>query len=75
MRFRKLITGITIVGLMALGGCSSKKASKSPDVKHVGVLQVVQHPSLDKAYKGFKKGRSEERRVGKECRSRGSQEH
>ena len=59
MRFKKLITGISIVGLMALGGCSSKKAGKAPEVKHVGVLQVVQHPSLDKAYKGFKKGLKE----------------
>ena len=61
MHLRKLVAGITIVGLMTLGGCSSKKADKSAtEVKHVGVLQVVQHPSLDKAYKGFKKGLKEE---------------
>ena len=61
MHLRKLVAGITIVGLMTLGGCGSKKADKSAtEVKHVGVLQVVQHPSLDKAYKGFKKGLKEE---------------
>ncbi|MDF7682216.1 ABC transporter substrate-binding protein [Lactobacillus sp. ESL0679] len=60
MNIKKLATGISLVGLLLLGGCSSKKAGTSTTVKHVGVLQVVQHPSLDKAYKGFKEGLKEE---------------
>lgn len=61
MHLRKLITRISLAGLLLLGGCSSQKAnSDSEKVKHVGILQVVQHPSLDKAYKGFKKGLKKE---------------
>ncbi len=61
MNIRKLITGLGLTGLLLLGGCSNNKKSDSgQSVKHVGVLQVVQHPSLDKAYEGFKKGLKEE---------------
>ena len=61
MQIKKLMAGISLAGLLLLGGCSNnKKADNGSDVKHVGVLQVVQHPSLDKAYKGFKKGLKEE---------------
>ncbi|WP_103752898.1 ABC transporter substrate-binding protein [Lactobacillus panisapium] len=61
MHIRKLITGLGLAGLLLLGGCSNnKKSDSSQSVKHVGVLQVVQHPSLDKAYEGFKKGLKEE---------------
>ncbi|WP_279083685.1 ABC transporter substrate-binding protein [Lactobacillus apis] len=61
MQIKKLMAGISLAGLLLLGGCSNnKKADNDSDVKHVGVLQVVQHPSLDKAYKGFKKGLKEE---------------
>lgn len=56
MKFKKLITGISLVGLLMMGGCSNKKTSNGSQIKHIGVLQVVQHPSLDKAYRGFKKG-------------------
>ena len=60
MQIKKLMAGLNLAGLL-LGGCSNnKKADNSSNVKHVGVLQVVQHPSLDKAYKGFKKGLKEE---------------
>ncbi|RMC42538.1 ABC transporter substrate-binding protein [Lactobacillus sp. ESL0233] len=58
MKFRKIVIGISLAGLLLLNGCS-KKAHNHSQVKHVGVLQVVQHPSLDKAYKGFKKGLKE----------------
>ncbi|MCO6528448.1 MAG: ABC transporter substrate-binding protein [Lactobacillus sp.] len=58
MKFRKIVIGISLAGLLLLSGCS-KKAHNHSQVKHVGVLQVVQHPSLDKAYKGFKKGLKE----------------
>lgn len=61
MHIRKVITGLGLAGLLLLGGCSNNKKSDSGQtVKHVGVLQVVQHPSLDKAYEGFKKGLKEE---------------
>ncbi|AWM73187.1 ABC transporter substrate-binding protein [Lactobacillus apis] len=61
MQIKKLMAGLSLAGLLLLGGCSNdKKADNDSDVKHVGVLQVVQHPSLDKAYKGFKKGLKEE---------------
>ena len=57
MQIKKLMAGLSLAGLLLLGGCSNnKKADNDSDVKHVGVLQVVQHPSLDKAYVGFKKG-------------------
>lgn len=56
MKFKKLITGISLVGLLMMGGCSDKKTSNDSQIKHIGVLQVVQHPSLDKSYRGFKKG-------------------
>lgn len=55
MHVRKLLAGISLVGLLLLGGCSNKKSGSETKVKHVGILQVVQHPSLDKAYNGFKK--------------------
>lgn len=57
MKIKKLVIGMSLAGLLLLGGCSGKKTSESTEkVKRVGVLQIVQHPSLDKAYKGFKKG-------------------
>lgn len=60
MHIRKLITGLGLAGLLLLGGCSNQKSGNTSEIKHVGVLQVVQHPSLDKAYQGFKKGLKEE---------------
>ncbi|WEV51846.1 ABC transporter substrate-binding protein [Lactobacillus sp. ESL0731] len=56
MHIKKIITGLSLASLLLLGGCTSNKTGKSEAVKHVGVLQVVQHPSLDEAYKGFKEG-------------------
>ena len=48
-------------------------------VINVGVLQLLSHPALDSIYKGMVEElaaeRSEERRVGKECRSRWSPYH
>ncbi|MBA1393309.1 ABC transporter substrate-binding protein, partial [Lactobacillus sp. XV13L] len=55
MHVKKLIAGVGLVRLL-LSGCSNNKSGDKTAVKHVGVLQVVQHPSLDKAYKGFKEG-------------------
>ncbi|RMC25781.1 MULTISPECIES: ABC transporter substrate-binding protein [unclassified Lactobacillus] len=59
MNIKKIIAGISLASLLVLGGCSNKKANSTSSVKHVGVLQVVQHPSLDKAYQGFKEGLKE----------------
>ncbi|RHW49458.1 ABC transporter substrate-binding protein [Lactobacillus bombicola] len=58
MKFKKIVVGISLAGLLLLSGCN-KKTHNHSQVKHVGVLQVVQHPSLDKAYKGFKEGLKE----------------
>jgi putative tryptophan/tyrosine transport system substrate-binding protein len=59
MNIKKLIAGIGLASLLVLSGCSTKKANNASSVKHIGVLQVVQHPSLDKAYQGFKEGLKE----------------
>lgn len=56
MRLKKIMITLSLVGLLMVGGCSNKKANGNSKIKHVGVLQVVQHPSLDQAYKGFKAG-------------------
>ncbi|WEV39699.1 ABC transporter substrate-binding protein [Lactobacillus sp. ESL0681] len=55
MKIKKMLLGVSLAGLLLLGGCSNK-SDKKAEVKHVGVLQVVQHPSLDQAYKSFKAG-------------------
>lgn len=60
MRIKKLVAGISLASLVLLAGCGQKKsAGDSSSIKKIGVLQVVQHPSLDKAYEGFKKGLKE----------------
>ena len=51
-----LLAGVALLGLTA---CGNKKASESKDTKTVGVLQVVEHDSLDAAYTGFKEGLAE----------------
>ncbi|BDR59492.1 ABC transporter substrate-binding protein [Xylocopilactobacillus apicola] len=56
---KKLLIGLSLVSLLALGGCSANSKESTSKVKHVGVLQLVQHPSLDKSYTGFKKGLKE----------------
>ncbi|MFK2824142.1 ABC transporter substrate-binding protein [Bacillus sp. B190/17] len=54
------ITGITSAVLLAgCGGKSEEKTQEASDTKEkayqIGVTQIVEHPSLDNAYKGFKK--------------------
>jgi len=44
---------LVLVMLLVLAGCGSSNNSSSDKVK-VGVLQLVTHDALDKAYKGFK---------------------
>lgn len=59
MRIKKLVMGMALTGLLLLSGCNNKKTGSTATVKHVGILQVVQHPSLDEANKGFKEGLKE----------------
>ncbi|MGX7173310.1 ABC transporter substrate-binding protein [Enterococcus ratti] len=58
---KQLLMGLGTLCLCALGGCSSTShSSKKPDtMKTIGVLQLVQHQSLDATYKGFKEGLAE----------------
>lgn len=52
-----------LLGMMILSGCgSSEKSGGEGDGKKeyvIGVSQIVEHPSLDAAYKGFKKALKE----------------
>lgn len=52
---KKTLLGITTIALaaLALAGCSSSTASSKHTV-NVGILQVVQHGSLDASREGFK---------------------
>ncbi|WP_165005028.1 MULTISPECIES: ABC transporter substrate-binding protein [unclassified Enterococcus] len=57
---KNLLIGLGISLLLALGGCAQKDSAKASDGhKTIGVLQLVQHNSLDAAYKGFKEGLEE----------------
>ncbi len=59
---KNIIIGLGAALLLALGGCAQKdnSAEESDGQKTIGVLQLVQHNSLDAAYKGFKEGLAEE---------------
>ncbi|EOH95983.1 ABC transporter substrate-binding protein [Enterococcus pallens] len=64
---KTLLAGISVLTLLALGACGggsndttdSSGGAANSDAKHVGVLQLVQHASLDGAYEGFKEGLKE----------------
>lgn len=65
---KTLLAGISVLTLLALGACGGGGTTDSTggsgdaansDAKHVGVLQLVQHASLDGAYEGFKEGLEE----------------
>ncbi|MFC0274585.1 ABC transporter substrate-binding protein [Metabacillus herbersteinensis] len=62
--FRNLV-GVSIIGLVALTGCgnegsapkeeeATETAGGSQEVITIGATQIVEHPSLDQAYEGFK---------------------
>ncbi|WP_125580669.1 ABC transporter substrate-binding protein [Levilactobacillus cerevisiae] len=52
-----LASSLALVSLgLLLAGCSSSTASSSKSSLNVGILQVVQHGSLDEARQGFKAG-------------------
>lgn len=52
---------LTALSTLALAACSNGGADnqETDNTKKVGVLQVVEHDSLDTAYEGFKKGLAE----------------
>ncbi len=59
-----LMTGAAAMMLAACGGGEEKTETKSGgseggETFKIGVTQIVEHPSLDNAYKGFKKGLEE----------------
>ncbi|MGX7197116.1 ABC transporter substrate-binding protein [Enterococcus olivae] len=65
MKMRKMITsGLVALSVLALAACGnggneSSSGDGGSDVKKVGVVQIVQHGSLDAAYEGFKEGLAE----------------
>ena len=62
MKSWKKWVGISVVSVMALAGCGTNNSSSnaddegqaSKDTYTIGVTQIVEHPSLDAAYEGFK---------------------
>lgn len=53
---KKILAGMGLISLLVLGACGSNNADGDSETKRVGVLQLVEHASLDNAYEGFKKG-------------------
>ena len=71
MKLKKLGVLLTVITSFAVGGCSSRV--DSGDVVHMKLAHNMSedHP----IHKSLSEFRSEERRVGKECRSRWSPYH
>lgn len=61
MKMKKIVTtSFVALSVLALAACGAPEStSKDSDAKKVGVLQIVQHGSLDAAYEGFKEGLAE----------------
>ncbi|MFS1010564.1 ABC transporter substrate binding protein [Enterococcus casseliflavus] len=62
MKMKKWITtGLLTASLLALAACgeSSNTSEENNGTKTVGVLQLVEHGSLNAAYEGFKEGLAE----------------
>lgn len=62
MKMKKWITtGLVTASLLALAACgeSSNTSEENDGTKTVGVLQLVEHGSLNAAYEGFKEGLAE----------------
>lgn len=51
----KLATVIGLAGAVFLSGCGGDSGEKKADTYKIGVTQIVEHPSLDAAFEGFKK--------------------
>ncbi len=59
----KSLVAIGLIGSVFLSGCGAKDNGEEKDstkTYKVGVTQFVEHPSLDNAYKGFKKALKDE---------------
>ena len=54
------VLGLAIVGILLLAGCSAGNTGTDTDVKNVGILQLVDHGSLDAAREGFIAGLAEQ---------------
>ena len=54
---KKLLTSMLCLSML-LTGC--QKENQNSNLKHVGVLQITAHNSLDEAYEGFKAGMESE---------------
>ncbi|WLR43078.1 ABC transporter substrate-binding protein [Bacillus carboniphilus] len=48
-----------VLGVLLLSGCGSESSSSSNYEYVIGVTQIVEHPSLDEAFTGFKKALEE----------------
>jgi putative tryptophan/tyrosine transport system substrate-binding protein len=60
LRKSLLLLSSVLAGSLMLAGCGSDKDAASGDKKYkIGVTQIVEHPSLDAAYEGFKKALEE----------------
>ncbi|MGF2614963.1 ABC transporter substrate-binding protein [Rossellomorea vietnamensis] len=60
MRKSLLLLSSVLAGSLMLAGCGNDKDAASGDKKFtIGVTQIVEHPSLDAAYEGFKKALEE----------------
>ncbi|MCA1064234.1 ABC transporter substrate-binding protein [Rossellomorea aquimaris] len=49
-----------LLGMLVLSGCGSDTSSGDGKQYVIGVTQIVEHPSLDAAFEGFKKALAEE---------------
>lgn len=54
-----VLTSVSLLSLVLLGACGKNSASTDDEVKRVGVLQLVEHESLDLSYEGFVEGLAE----------------
>jgi putative tryptophan/tyrosine transport system substrate-binding protein len=60
LRKSLLLLSSVLAGSLMLAGCGSDKDAASGDKMYkIGVTQIVEHPSLDAAYEGFKKALAE----------------
>lgn len=58
---KMLLCSLSVLGLLTLAACGKSSAdSQKDDIKEIGVLQLVEHDSLDQSYEGFVDGLAEE---------------
>lgn len=56
----KKLLGLLLCMGLALSGCSNNQSQEDDGKKHIGILQIMAHGSLDQAYEGFKAAMQEE---------------